>query len=65
MWKLFITKHQVLQNILVKKSNLWLLSITAIGSMTCIIEQDAYELHMGNEEVYNDFIMNAKVLHLW
>jgi hypothetical protein len=32
--------------------------------MTCIIEQDAYELHMGNEEVYNDFIMNAKVLHL-
>ena len=28
------------------------------------VEQDAYELHMGDEEVYIDFMMNAKVLHL-
>ena len=31
--------------------------------MTYIANWDAYELHPGEEKVFNDFMMNATVLH--
>ena len=31
--------------------------------MTCFVNLDAHELHPMNEKVFNDFMMNAKVLH--
>jgi hypothetical protein len=33
-----------------------LTTIIAIASMTYIIDLDAYELHIGDEQVFNDFI---------
>ena len=31
--------------------------------MTYIANWDAYELHLGEEKVFNDFMMNATILH--
>ena len=31
--------------------------------MTYIVDLDAYELHLGDKKVFNDFMMNASVLH--
>ena len=38
-------------------------TMIALASMTYIIDFDAYKLHMGDEKVFNDFIMNDRVLH--
>jgi hypothetical protein len=27
------------------------------------VDSDAYELHLGDEEIFNNFIMNARVFH--
>ena len=35
---------------------LYLETILALASMTCIVDLDAYELHPGNKIVFNDFI---------
>jgi len=31
--------------------------------MTNIVDLDAYELHLGDEKVFNNFMMNARVFH--
>ena len=31
--------------------------------MTNIVDLDAYELHPGDEKVFNEFMMNARILH--
>jgi hypothetical protein len=36
-------------------------TIVALASMTYIVDLDAYELHQGDEKIFNYFIMNAKV----
>ena len=38
-------------------------TIIALASLTYIVDLDAYELHVGNEKVFNDFINNARVLY--
>ena len=38
-------------------------TIIALASMTYIVDLDASELHPGDEKVFNDLLMNAKVLH--
>ena len=31
--------------------------------MTSVINLDAYELHIGDEKVFNDSMMNSRILH--
>ena len=38
--------------------------IAMLAFMTYIVDLNAYELHLGDVEVFNNFMMNAKVLHL-
>ena len=37
-------------------------TIMALASMTYIVDLYAYELHLGDEKVFNDFI-NKRLLH--
>lgn len=40
-------------------------TIIALASMTCIVELDAYELHLEDEKVFNNFINECQGVTLY